>query len=220
MSDEIKAELEAVRAERDELAAMLGKGPYVPLHQHEEVCRQRDALRARLAEVDKYLDGGGPSTFVPRIRLDKVTAENEALRAEREDLQRERYAQGLEIEALRARVAESEAWGKHWQEVATDYEKRLATAEADYNLGNARAEADYLRARLEALDSKKCDDCLKYAGIYVCLGCWDTRLATVRAETLEEAARAVEQMGTREHPGRAMVAANIRALTSKEADNG
>lgn len=37
---------------REELEA-LGSGPFVPLHQYEEVCRQRDAQRARADLVEK-----------------------------------------------------------------------------------------------------------------------------------------------------------------------
>ena len=40
-----EAKVKLLEAERDELSKMLGEGPFVPKHQYDEVCRQRDLLQ-------------------------------------------------------------------------------------------------------------------------------------------------------------------------------
>lgn len=49
-------QLEEARAEREELAKMLGEGPYVPLHQHEEQRKQLDAALAQVGVLREVLN--------------------------------------------------------------------------------------------------------------------------------------------------------------------
>ena len=44
--------------ENAELKEMLGKGPYVPLHQYEEACKQRDARKAEATATRAHPTGG------------------------------------------------------------------------------------------------------------------------------------------------------------------
>lgn len=51
-------EVESLRAENEELKAMLGKGPYVPLHQYENLRAECERLKAALyCPADKEYGG-------------------------------------------------------------------------------------------------------------------------------------------------------------------